>query len=537
MEIVILSGLAIIGHSLSNSKKLNEPNKTVKEVMTTVKNKYPIKDDDANLEMNIGDVPMPKKGHSRQLNFVDGVSTSNQKQDTWATNAAWGNDLDNFQTQYQLLDHEPDSYNKDGLYGKDGTGYGHNNMVPYFGSKRKQNTNTDLKERRLETFTGVDNTDFVKKKESENLFKPEKQNIFGSHFNVNKDNYVVSDKMNNVTPVEKQYVGPGIGIGPEVSAKGGFHDTFRILPDHLNSYKKQTFKGRVVAGKTLNSGPQSAPTVAKRKPDRFYTLEDRENVASSFFVSAPKDTTQNPIREGRNTTELTTGADLTVLTGHASQAAEGHMAREDVSKYQLHKNDMNCGRNLVGPQAHEATGGGYNVSQFIVNETMRENCRPQTNVYRPQGPNAIKLADRNQQANMTIREGTSTCYNGPAQSYLPGNMNQLATDNAEPYYLREETTRDYTPGPGRTNIRAHAEDLEIAEFKPDYNREVIKNPNIWKTGPEANKIGSVDTGTRPNDVLNTRFMPNLARNQLKDNSLVNLPVKYGKNQAKLSNFA
>ena len=527
MEIVILSGLAIIGHSLSNNKKPDDPKKQVKEVFTKAKNQYPFKDKPTNLEMNIGDVPMPKTGKSRQMNFVDGVSPYNQKQDTWGTNAAWGNDLDNFQTQYELLPHDPEEYNKDGFLGKNGSGWGHNNMSPFFGSKRKQNTNSDLKERRLESFTGVDNMDFVKKKESENLFRPEKQNIFGSHFKSTKDNFVVSDKMNNVSPIEKQYVGPGIGISPDVAAKGGFHDTFRILPDHLNSYKKQTFDGRVVPGKALNPNSTSVPTVTKRKPNRFYTLEDRENVANSFYVSAPKDTTQNPIKEGRNTTELNTHMDLTVLTGHASQAAEGHMSRENVSKFQLHKNDKNCGRNIVGPQAHESTGGGYKVSQFIVNDSMREKCKPTGVVYRPVGSNNEKLFDNNQSANMTIREGTSTCYNGPAKSYLnPGNMNQTYANNAQPYYKREEAIPSFTPGPGRLNIRAHAEDLEVAEFKPDNNIEIIKNPDIWKIGPEANKIGVIDNSVRPNDNINTRFTPNLAKTQLKDNPLVNLPVKY-----------
>ena len=533
MEVVILAGMAIIAKSLSDSKKTSEdPELKVKEVFTSVKNKYPIKDDKAGLEINVGDIPMPKR--DTQMNFKDGVSNMNQNQDTWGANA-YGNDLDHFEDQYEVLQHEPESMNRDGFSGVNGSGNMHNNMVPFFGSKKTQNTNSDLKERRLETFTGIDNVDFVKKKETANLFKPERQNIFGSMFNSNKDNYVVSDKMNNVSPIEKQYVGPGLGIGPNESAKGGFHDDFRILPDHLNSYKKETYKGRVVAGKSLNEGVQSKPNVSKHLPDRFYTMQDYEPMETSFFTDAPKIQNRQPNREGKATTNLNTHDDLTVFAGAAGGMGQAHMARENITQFRFDKSDENCGRLTSGPQAHESTGGGYNNSTFLVNESQREECGQALGAYKPVG----RINNNNQAANMTIREGTSTCYNGVAKSYLPGSENQYATNNAQVYAKREDAhTVNHFNGAGRMNIRNDGNKLVVGEFKPDNNREIIKNPDILvKSAPDPDKMGEYQAGARINERFNSRFMPNLARDQLQDNKLINMPVKYSNQKTYLTTRA
>lgn len=53
----------------------------------------------------------------------------------------------------------------------------------------------------------------------------------------------VTNKMNNLQPVERMNVGPGLGLGPEVAAGGGFHDFFRALPTNINEERLTTIKG------------------------------------------------------------------------------------------------------------------------------------------------------------------------------------------------------------------------------------------------------------------------------------------------------
>lgn len=53
----------------------------------------------------------------------------------------------------------------------------------------------------------------------------------------------VTNKMNNLQPIERMNVGPGLGVGPDVPATGGFHDYFRALPINVNEERLVTLPG------------------------------------------------------------------------------------------------------------------------------------------------------------------------------------------------------------------------------------------------------------------------------------------------------
>ena len=53
----------------------------------------------------------------------------------------------------------------------------------------------------------------------------------------------VTNKMNNVTPADKKYVGRGLGLDPDVPASGGFHQFFRILPNNMNEERLTNLAG------------------------------------------------------------------------------------------------------------------------------------------------------------------------------------------------------------------------------------------------------------------------------------------------------
>jgi hypothetical protein len=55
----------------------------------------------------------------------------------------------------------------------------------------------------------------------------------------------ITNKQNNVAPLEQPMnVGPGLGVGVNVMAAGGFHDYFRALPVNVNEEKLTTLEGR-----------------------------------------------------------------------------------------------------------------------------------------------------------------------------------------------------------------------------------------------------------------------------------------------------
>jgi hypothetical protein len=55
----------------------------------------------------------------------------------------------------------------------------------------------------------------------------------------------VTNKMNNLPPVERIRVGPGLGVGPDVPATGGFQQFFRVLPNNINEERLTSLEGRV----------------------------------------------------------------------------------------------------------------------------------------------------------------------------------------------------------------------------------------------------------------------------------------------------
>jgi len=54
----------------------------------------------------------------------------------------------------------------------------------------------------------------------------------------------VTNKMNNLQPIERRRVGPGLGVSADVPAAGGFHQYFRVLPNNINEERLTTLEGR-----------------------------------------------------------------------------------------------------------------------------------------------------------------------------------------------------------------------------------------------------------------------------------------------------
>ena len=80
------------------------------------------------------------------------------------------------------------------------------------------------------------------------------------------DRQDVSGKMNSVQPMEKQYVGPGLGIGPALPAYGGFQQMYRVMPNNVNGYKLNTLPGRTGPAGSFVSQPTLASKVIHNKP-------------------------------------------------------------------------------------------------------------------------------------------------------------------------------------------------------------------------------------------------------------------------------
>src|SRR6056300_576379 len=85
-------------------------------------------------------------------------------------------------------------------------------------------------------------------------------------------------RMNNLSPIEKQMVGPGLGVGSETPATGGYQQLFRVNPINVGEYRLTTLPGRsgpagdttggrsAVVGQLTHNKPETTAHLPSRRP-------------------------------------------------------------------------------------------------------------------------------------------------------------------------------------------------------------------------------------------------------------------------------
>lgn len=258
--------------------------------------------------------------------------------------------------------------------------------VPFFTSEKSQNTNDMVKNRRLETFTGVNNIDYIPKTEqvAETPIKG-LTSINGVTFKADIDrykSYMTNARQHNVTPVEKKYIGPGLGIPTDQAASGGFHDRFRILPDNVNGYKKNTFGAEIVPGKSnIDRRDMSENQVATKNlaaSNLMYSeqkaIGSRPFDAARGYVSAPasQPDSRASLSEMNNRSHTTTACLVGGVTGHGGgsyQYGEGTRVSEHTLPQGM----------VGGIHRSGAAVGGYQNEQYLM---ATENNRSTANSQR-----------------------------------------------------------------------------------------------------------------------------------------------------------
>ena len=169
--------------------------------------------------------------------------------------------------------------------------FAHNNMMPFFGGRVKQNigpqTNTSI----LDTFTGSGSTQ-IEKREVEAMFNTAKT-PYGNPFGMENNTDFIQSRINDPRsrggerPFEPVRVGPGVGEGYGTLGNGGFQQfevdeiMKRAMPttDKLRvaDKPKLSYNQPVVPGQHFVAMPaDNAGEVRKQRPDTFYTNENGE---------------------------------------------------------------------------------------------------------------------------------------------------------------------------------------------------------------------------------------------------------------------
>ena len=157
----------------------------------------------------------------------------------------------------------------------------HNNMVPFFGSNVRQNTNPSRNAPILELYTGTSSYDQTKEEISP-MFNPQKDLSFTNGTPIRDDNvrdrFIPSSKRQSEKPIESINVGPGLNKGYTAKPSGGFQQSDVrkfVIPKTVDELRtktnpKLTYKQPIIPGKSQVLRRGIDGDVSKNRPDRFF---------------------------------------------------------------------------------------------------------------------------------------------------------------------------------------------------------------------------------------------------------------------------
>jgi hypothetical protein len=335
----------------------------------------------------------------------------------------------------------------------------HNNMVPFFGGRVRQNVAAQSNSGILDTFTGSGITQ-ISKREIEPMFDTARA-PYGNPFGMEDQTDFVQSRINDPRsragerPFEPVRVAPGVNEGFAATGKGGFQqfevnqymiDNIRRTDDlRTSDNPKATYNQPVVPGQHfIGMAAQESGEVRKYRPDKFYIDE----TGARLFVTngeVIKETTR-PVQVLKHTTRPETSseaigpagaqefgesyvtgsyrmpmaqqyggagfrhADMTSYSSADTDAPENDYGR---AGYEVRPNERNAtsertmGLNLVPADAGALTVHYDDQNRPTRRQEMVGNIRQSgTPVGYAQGAPAITVWDPNDIARTTVREGT-----------------------------------------------------------------------------------------------------------------------------------
>jgi len=298
----------------------------------------------------------------------------------------------------------------------------------------------------------------------------------------------VSGKMNNFSGVEKNLVGPGLGVDSNVPAYGGYQQLFRVLPNNVGAYNLTTLPGR----------PGPAGDVTGGKP----TLAGQVN-----YKAAPKTAflpTRRPQVEGRAQGQ---GGKLTGVTARGKYEKTMRPTIRSETTWRNDGLEFNPAHSIVsnGPLSEAPTRnkGDLNDGQFGYNNQPVPGITNFFGGYE-ESPGSKLLA---------------TQPKGQGSSYAP---QQLEKYGFRPDDRRGKKDRDGNPG--RMNVRAGPLNQEglVTAVRSDCNKydgRVGPVNGGWSQNYVPDKYTQLNPFKGQKNPYSTQKELNIAKNQLMNNPL------------------
>ena len=192
--------------------------------------------------------------------------------------------------------------------------------------------------------------------------------------------------MNNLSPIEKQMVGPGLGVGPETPAVGGYQQMFRVNPINVGEYRLTTLPGRTGPAMDITGGRSAVvgqlthnmPEKTAYLPSRLPTMAGR---AQGMSAAVPRSSHQKTMR---TTNRSETGSRTDGLGFNGAKRITSALAiAQDPTRFKNDRNDEQyMYNNQPTPGIHSFHGAYTNSAAVQVTsknneELMKYGFRPE----------------------------------------------------------------------------------------------------------------------------------------------------------------
>src|SRR5210317_1625823 len=150
-------------------------------------------------------------------------------------------------------------------------------------------------------------------------------------------------RMNNLSPIEKQLVGPGLGVSADTPATGGYQQMFRVNPINVGEYRLTTLPGRsgpaadITGGRRTGFGEMThnKPETTAHLPSRLPPMAGR---AQGMSGAIPRASHQKTMRT-TNRSETGHRADGLGFNG-AKRMVPAQTMPQDPPRFKSDRNDM-----------------------------------------------------------------------------------------------------------------------------------------------------------------------------------------------------
>jgi hypothetical protein len=279
-------------------------------------------------------------------------------------------------------------------------------------------------------------------------------------------------RMNNLSPIEKQLVGPGLGVGADTPAVGGFQQMFRVNPVNVGEYRLTTLPGRSGPAKDITGGRSAVvgelthnkPETTAHLPSRLPAMPGRAQGMSGVVPRNEHEKTK------RTTNRSETGLrnDGLGFNG-AKRFVSAQTVSQDPTRFKSDRNDAQYNYyNQPAPGITNFRGAYTNSAASQVTaktneELMKYGFRPED---RRGKPNRMGNAGRMNVRESALKQGGRLTSVRTDTTRIDGRMN--AANGGWTQQYQQKAFHQFNAYKGNAN--PHTQDLGIAK------RQLQNNP-------------------------------------------------------------